>query len=63
MKEIFKYLCPACNLESEYPAQHNKHIKTCKVYNEWIKTYTPPKTTKCDNCLKEFININNHECV
>ena len=54
--------CPACNLSYENPSFLNKHISVCEYYDEWYKTYTPPKYTICTKCKIYFIDISNHKC-
>ena len=54
--------CPACNLSCENASFLNKHISICKHYDEWYKTYTPPKYTECIKCKRQFVDISKHEC-
>lgn len=48
--------CIACNFKSENLSQLNKHIYSCKYYNEWFKNYVPPKGYECKKCHIKFIN-------
>ena len=55
--------CYACNFKSENNALLNRHLSKCDKYDEWIKTYIPPKPIKCIFCNLEFVDIkylNNH---
>lgn len=56
MNEVFELKCEACNFKTQYAASINKHLSTCKEYDEWIKTYKPPKGYECSGCEKVFIN-------
>jgi len=54
--------CPACNVTYENASFLNKHISICEYYDNWYKTYTPPKYMECDKCKRQFIDISQHQC-
>lgn len=47
--------CPACKNKYLNTSELNKHLHFCKLYEEWIKTYTPPVQIKCENCNLSFV--------
>lgn len=56
------FICPACNISKDYACALNKHLKICSMYEEWIKTYVPPKTVKCNYCNRNLFDITKHKC-
>ena len=60
------YECMACKKLETTPASLNKHINECKYYNEFIKTYKPPKYIECSYCNTQFISkdkLKIHTCI
>lgn len=53
------FICPACNTDHYTAGNLNKHLSTCKVYIDFIKTYIPPKTISCEKCNLQFIKEEN----
>ena len=56
------FTCQACNIEYEYISELNKHLLICVEYDDWIKTYIPPKIETCQKCERHFIINTNHSC-
>lgn len=53
---VFDLKCEACGFESQYFATMNRHLAKCEKYDEWIKTYKPPKGHTCRGCYRVFID-------
>lgn len=53
------FICPACNVDQYTAGNLNKHLSTCEVYIDFIKTYVPPKTVSCEKCNLQFIKEEN----
>lgn len=64
MIEKNMFSCPACKKIFENYGPGNRHIEFCLDYEEWLKTYTPPKLFDCDKCEIKFTSkeyLLNHE--
>ena len=56
------FTCQACNKKYENASYLNKHLSICTEYDDWIKTYIPPKIENCQKCERNFIINTNHSC-
>lgn len=59
---MIDFICPACNISKGNACALNKHLQNCELYDEWIKTYIPPKTTQCESCKRNLLDITKHKC-
>ena len=51
-----EYLCIGCKVDKKTPRDLNKHLFECDKYNNFMKTYIPPKGITCSFCNLIFIN-------
>ena len=55
MNQNIELNCDACGFHTTHLATMNRHLVKCDKYEEWIKTYKPPKGYECLSCNKVFI--------
>ena len=49
MNYIIKNLeCVSCRKKCLNLYELNKHLQSCDLYDEWLKTYIPPGEIKCE---------------
>ena len=60
MNTIGKFRCDACEDEFETCYQINKHITVCERYDDWVRTYKPPVSIRCDTCGHIFSGNDNY---
>ena len=60
------YICQACDKDFNNATNLNKHLHICPLYDDWINTYKPVKTIKCDKCnyvyLESYIEHHYRTC-
>lgn len=57
MNYIIKNLeCVSCRKKCLNLYELNKHLQSCDLYDEWLKTYIPPGEIKCEKCSTIFVN-------